>query len=1025
MLKSLHFNVLTQKNPLPEPIEIQQADVSLTTPAAPFPTEMSPMIFVTRCLPLFAGMACCAAAETVSFNREIRPILSDNCYACHGFDPKTREAGLRLDTFEGATADNGGVTAIVPGDVKKSELWHRIHSTDPDEVMPPPKTHKTISAEQKAKLRKWIEQGAPYERHWSLVPPAAAAIPAVKQTEWPRNPIDHFVLAQLEEKGLKPSPEAVKESLIRRVTLDLTGLPPTLPEIDAFLADTSPDAYEKVVDRLLASPHYGERMAVDWLDAARYADTNGFQVDRDREIWAWRDWVIGAFNRNLPFDQFTIEQLAGDLLPNPTLDQLIATGFSRNTMLNEEGAIDPEEFLNEYASDRAETTVAVWLAQTLNCCRCHDHKYDPLTARDFYSMKAFFNNVPELGAGNYGASIRVNSPPQIKLPAPEIEAEIAKLRAEMLQLENASAEAAKAPQNQAASTVAWTVLAPTALQAAGGATLTIQPDGAVLASGENPAQETYMVTAPVTLGTVSAIRVEALPDDSLPARGPGRAVNGNFVMTDVRMAVDPPAAAARPVGFNAAVAAFSQEQFPAAHAIDADQSSGWAIQPELGKPHAAVFALDAPITVEPGSTVTLTLGFHSPHANHQLGRFRLALTDAPSPAATVASQLAATKSQAADQIAALKKKIGELELTIPTTLVMAEMPKPRPTFILTRGAFNQPAEKVEPATPAVLPPMTADLPRNRLGLAKWLVSQENPLTARVTVNRFWQQVFGYGLVKTSEDFGSQGQSPSHPELLDWLAMDFTAKGWDVKRLMKLMATSATYRQGAAFTPQLVENDPENRLLARSGRNRLMGEFIRDQALAVSGLLANKLGGPSVKPYHPPGIYEQLTGGGTTDTYVPGTGEDLFRRSLYTYWKRSVPHPAMLSFGTPFREVCAIQRPRSNTPLQALNLMNDPTYVEASRFLAVRMMESSAGTPQRLAFGFRSALARAPRPAEMTILERAHQRALADFRADPEAAKALLAVGTKPADPKYDPAELAALASVAGTILCMDETVTKP
>ena len=364
---------------------------------------MSPRTIIFRYLLLFMGIICCASAETISYNRDIRPILSDNCFACHGFDLKKRKADLRLDTFEGATADNDGVTAIVPGSVEKSELWQRIHSADEDEVMPPPKTHKTISAEQKVKLRKWIEQGAPYEKHWSFVPPVAA-IPAVKQTAWPRNPIDHFVLAQLEEKGLKPSSEAVKEALIRRVTLDLTGLPPTLPEIDAFLTDTSQDGYEKVVDRLLASPHFGERMAVDWLDAARYADTNGFQVDRDREIWAWRDWVIGAFNRNLPFDQFTIEQLAGDLLPNPTLDQIIATGFSRNTMLNEEGAIDIEEFLNEYASDRAETTVAVWLAQTLNCCRCHDHKYDPLTARDFYSMKAFFNNVPELGAAHRRSS---------------------------------------------------------------------------------------------------------------------------------------------------------------------------------------------------------------------------------------------------------------------------------------------------------------------------------------------------------------------------------------------------------------------------------------------------------------------------------------------------------------------------------------------------------------------------------------------------------------------------------------------
>jgi len=969
---------------------------------------MSPRIFITRCLPLFAGVVGCASAETVSFNREIRPILSDNCFACHGFDPNTREAGLRLDTREGATADNDGVIAIVPGDVKKSELWHRIHSTDEDEVMPPPDTHKTLSKEQKEKLRLWIEQGAPYEKHWSFVPPAAAALPVVKQADWPRHPIDHFVLARLEAKGLKPTSEAGKEALIRRVTLDLTGLPPTLPEIDAFLADTSPDAYEKLVDRLLASPHYGERMAVDWLDSARYADTNGFQVDRDREIWAWRDWVINAFNRNLSFDQFTIEQLAGDLLPNPTIEQLIATGFNRNNMMNEEGGIDPDEFLHEYASDRAETTTAVWLAQTFNCNRCHDHKYDPFTARDFYSMKAFFNNVPELGAGNYNASIRVNSPPQLKVPSPEIEAEIAKLRAEILQLENS---------NQAASIVAWSPFAPTALQSAGGATLTIQPDGAVLASGENPAKETYALTAPIALKSISAIRVEALPDDSLPARGPGRAVNGNFVMTDVRMAVNAAAGTARSVKFKAASAAFSQEQFPVAHAIDADESSGWAIQPELGKPHEAVFALDDPITVEPGSTVTITLGFNSPHANHQLGRFRLTLTDAPSPAVT--------NPPATDQVAALKKKIQEMELSIPTTLIMAEMPQPRPTFVLTRGAFNAPAEQVEPATPAVLPPMAADLPRNRLGLAKWLVSPENPLTARVTVNRFWQQVFGYGLVKTSEDFGSQGEWPTHPELLDWLAMDFTAHGWDVKRLMKAMVTSATYRQGAAFTPELVETDPENRLLARSGRNRLMGEFIRDQALAAGGLLVPKIGGPSVKPYHPPGIYEQLTEGKGTISYVPGKGDDLFRRSLYTYWKRSVPHPAMLSFGTPFREVCTIQRPRSNTPLQALNLMNDPTYVESARFLAVRMMESSADPAQRLAFGFRAALARAPRPAETAILARAHQRALADFKADPEAAKALLAVGTKPADPKHDPVELAALASVAGTILCMDEAVTKP
>jgi hypothetical protein len=975
---------------------------------------------------LIMGIDFAIASEVLSFNRDVRPILSDNCFACHGFDPKTREAGLRLDTREGALADNDGVIAIVPGNIKKSALWDRINSSNEDEVMPPPKTHKTLSSAQKKILRIWIEQGAPYEKHWSFVPPAASAIPKVMNSDWPRNPIDHFVLVKLEAKAIKPTPEAGKETLIRRVTLDLTGLPPSLQEVDAFLADTSPDAFEKVVDRLLASPHYGERMAVDWLDAARYADTNGFQVDRDREIWAWRDWVIGAFNRNLPFDQFTIEQLAGDLLPNPTIEQRIATGFNRNNMLNEEGGIDPEEFRAEYAADRAETTAGVWLGLTFNCCRCHDHKYDPLTARDFYSMKAFFNSVPEIGNGNYTANIRVNSPPQIKLPAPEIEAEIAKLRAEMLQLENASAEAAKAPQNPSSSAVAWTTFAPTALQSAGGAKLTIQPDGAVLASGENPAKETFTLTAPVTLGSISAIRLEALNHESLPARGPGRADDGNFVLTDVRMTVNSPAAPVRSVDFNAAVAVFSQKDFPVANTIDADVNSGWAIHPEIGKPHTAVFALGTPITVEPGATVTISLDFSLPNGNkHTIGHFRLALTDAPTPAATVAGQLATTKSQAADQIAALKKKIGELELTVPTTLVMEDMKVPRPTHILMRGAFNSPGERVEPGTPEVLGAMASDLPRNRLGLAKWLVGPKNPLTARVIVNRHWQQVFGYGLVKTSEDFGTQGDLPSHPEMLDWLAQDFVSNGWNVKRLMKMLVTSSAYRQHSHFTPQLLEIDPENRLLGRGSRNRLMGEFIRDQALAISGLLVNKIGGPSVKPYHPPGLYEQVTAQGGVNTYVKDKGENLYRRSLYTYWKRSVPHPAMLSFGAPFREVCSLQRPRSNTPLQALNLMNDETYVEASRFLAARMIRSSDDTAARLAFGFRTVLARTPKPTEMVILDRAYRRAFEDFTRDPAAAKAFLSIGDTPSDSQLNLVELAAFATVASTLLCMDETVTKP
>jgi hypothetical protein len=771
------------------------------------------------------------AAQAPDFNRDIRPILAENCFSCHGFDPGHREANLRLDTREGATAENDGVVAIVPGNVDASALWHRIRSTDPDEVMPPPKTHKSLTATQKHLLRRWIEEGAPYEKHWSFVPPADAPPPPVIRADWPRNGIDAFVLARLESGKLKPSPEASKETLIRRTTLDLTGLPPSPEDINAFLADTSPHAYEALVDRLLASPHFGERMALQWLDAARYADTNGFQVDRDREIWRWRDWVIDAFNRNLPFDQFTIEQLAGDLLPNPTLEQRIATGFHRNNMMNEEGGIIPEEFLAEYAADRAETTATVWLAQTFNCNRCHDHKYDPFTQADFYSLKAFFHNIAELGSGNYNAPIRENSPPHLKLPAPEIEAEITSLISQLADAE----------------------------------------------------------------GHLAATHAE---DPELPARQ--------------------------------------------------------------------------------------------------------------------------------ERVAGLKKQLTAARHSIPTTLVMEELKEPRATHILIRGSYETPGERVFAGTPGVLPPMTPDLPRNRLGLAQWLVDPANPLTARVTVNRLWQQVFGTGIVASSDDFGAQGGYPSHPELLDWLALDFVRNGWDVKRLMKLFVTSATYRQQSHLTPELLEADPENRLLARGPRRRLPGEFIRDQALVAGGLLVPIVGGPSVKPYHPPGLYEQVTSGTGTNVYLPGEGDDLYRRSLYTYWKRSVPHPAMLAFGTPFRESCTVRRTESNTPLQALNLMNDETYVEAGRFLAERMMKSDAITPaDRLAFGFRVVLSRFPNPAELAILVRAHQRALADFQNDPAAANELLAVGAKPADPALDPAELAAFATVAGTILCMDETVSKP
>jgi hypothetical protein len=641
-------------------------------------------------------------------------------------------------------------------------------------------------------------------------------VPSVKQKDWPRNDLDRFILARLEEEGLRPSPEANKQTLIRRSSLDLTGLPPT--------PDLVPLSEDQIIERLLKSPHYGERMALDWLDAARYADTNGYQVDRDREMWPWRDWVIAAFNANMPFDQFTIEQLAGDLLPNPTLQQRLATGFNRNHMINEEGGIIAEEFLAEYTADRVETTAAVWLGQTFNCCRCHDHKYDPFTAKDFYSLKAFFHNVPEQGIGQRNAKPNASAPPILKLPMPALD------------------EKKHAISN----------------------------------------------------------RIAALQKQS--------------------------------------------------------------------------------------------------------------------------------KAGAEAEIAKLKKDLAAIELEYPASMIMAEMEKPRDTFVLVRGAYDKKGEKVTAATPAVLPAMPDDLPRNRLGLAKWLVSPQNPLTARVIVNRFWQQIFGAGLVKTSEDFGAQGDSPSHLELLDWLAGEFIRSGWDVKHLMKLMLTSSTYRQQSHLTPQLRERDPENRLLARAPRVRLTGEFIRDQALAVSGLLAPKIGGPPVRPYHPAGLYETLaaTSDDIVKTYVQDHGDSLYRRSLYTYWKRSIPHPALLSFGTPFREVCTLRRPSSNTPLQALNLMNDTTYVEAARHVAARAMQESGSTPSsRLSHLFQLVLARNPTPQEQAILQQSYERALADFKSDPKSAKALLQVGEKPSENNLASSELAALTTLASTLLCMDETITKP
>jgi hypothetical protein len=989
----------------------------------------------------FLLVASAAGAAEVTYNRDVRPILSDNCFSCHGFDEKGRKADLRLDTFEGATESG----AIVPGDAAASLLWERITSDDADEVMPPPETHKTLTAAQKDVLRRWIEAGAEYEPHWAFVPPGAVEPPAVAAAAWPRSDLDRFILARLEQEGLAPAPEADRATLIRRVTLDLTGLPPTPAEVEAFLADESPQAYEKVVDRLLASPHYGERMAVDWLDAARYADTNGYQVDRDREMWPWRDWVMAAFNRNQPFDQFTVEQLAGDLLPEATLEQRLATGFNRNHMINEEGGIIPEEFLAEYTADRVETTAAVWLGQTFACCRCHDHKYDPFTARDFYALKAFFHNVPELGMGKRQAKPNASSPPVLALPSAELDAGKAALRDRLSGLDAERLALIESPpagweawaQRLVTQPPRWERLAPDTVTGSG-FEVSLR-EGSVQVEPElGDGLWNFRIVMRPHAGRVTAVRLvgEAVEEKSL--------FRMHRVTAEAVVAGKATPLVLRPIVAGDSLAVASLRPL-----VRADNLVPPGFNVPGGGGLSAVFALDPPLEAAEPVTMRLTVGSR---ANTDVTRWRLEATDGdpdllvPTATLAAAAKPAAERSTADrtllgsafaattaavrrldDEIAAVTKQIADVDLAYPASMVMEEMAAPRDTFILVRGQYDKPGEKVVAATPAVLPPLAADLPRNRLGMALWLVDPGNPLTARVAVNRFWQQVFGTGIVKTSEDFGSQGSPPSHPELLDWLAGEFVRTGWDVKRLMRSLVTSATYRQESRLRPELSSRDPDNRLLARGPRFRLAGEFVRDQALAVSGLLVPRLGGPSVRPYHPPGLYETMapTSPDTVKTWVQDKGDSLYRRSLYTFWKRSIPHPALLAFGTPFREVCTLQRSRSNTPLQALNLMNDETYVEAARFLAERMIkEGGDTTEQRLAHGFRLVLARPPSPAQLAIVRRGYDRARADFTGDPAAARALLAVGEKPSTAGLDPIEHAALTTVASTLLCLDEAVTK-
>lgn len=999
--------------------------------------------------------------DRIQFDRDIRPILSENCFACHGPDKGKRKAKLRLDIPEGALADHDGRFAIVPGDLAKSELYRRITSTDDEEHMPPPESGKKLTDRQIKLVKRWIEQKAQYGGLWSFTPPQSPPLPAVQHKDWPKNAIDNFIVARLEREGLKPSPEADKTTLIRRVTLDLTGLPPTPAEVDGFLADQSPNAYEKVVDRLLASPHYGERMAVEWLDAARFADTHGFHIDAGRDMTLWRDWVINSFNRNMPFDEFTIDQLAGDLLPNPTTDQRIASGFNRNNMITFEGGAIPEEFLTTYIVDRVNTTATVWLGLTVACCQCHDHKYDPLAQKDFYRLYAFFHNVPE----NPIDGSRGNASPVLKVPTSLQKQKLDQLATDIKKFESQlagplpEADAAQREWETGSSTkkAEWSALDPVDFNSAGGAILSKLADKSIRATGANPAAETYTVTIQSELKEVNAIRLEILPDNLLVANGPGRSGNGNIVLTGVHITGASQNSA--PVKLKAASADFSQDSFSITGIVNEKKPTSWAIYPEVGKPHAAVFELEQPIRSTEPKRLVVTLKFKSQFSQHQPGRFRLSATNSSNPhdsqklPANIIQILAIASEQRndaqktdlrkyyrdnmsselktiRDELAKLKKTQTEIDATVPTTMVMQEVPKMRETHVLIRGQYDKKGDIVTAGVPAVFPQLSPDAPANRFGLAQWLVSPTHPLTSRVIVNRYWQMYFGTGIVKTAEDFGSQGEWPIHPELLDWLATEFIRSGWNVKAMQRLIVTSATYRQVSATMPDLLAKDPEDRLLAHAPRLRLPAEFVRDLALSASGLLNDSVGGRSVSPYQPTGLWEELMSRAdganwTAQVYKQSHGPDLYRRGLYTFWKRTSPPPSLITFDAPDREVCTVRRARTNTPLQALVLLNDPTYVEASRKLAERMMtEGGASADARIAFAFRIATARLPHSKEAAVLRRIFDAQLDVYKKDPEAAKKLLAIGESKRNEQLDAAELAAWTMTASVMLNLDETITK-
>ena len=1023
--------------------------------------------------------------QSVDFGRDIRPILSDHCFTCHGPDEQRREGNLRLDDKPSVFRLRDGRAAIVAGNPQASELHRRVTSTDESLRMPPIDGGRPLSPEQIRVLTEWIRQGAPWTEHWAFIAPVRREPTVVEGDRWSRNAIDRFVLERLRREGLAPSPEADKRTLIRRASLDLTGLPPTVAEVEAFVADESPAAYESLVDRLLASPRYGEHMAVAWLDAARYADTSGYQNDGPRDMWRWRDWVIAAYNANMPFDRFTVEQLAGDLLKNATLDQRIATGFNRNHRGNAEGGIIPEEYQVEYVVDRVDTTATVWLGLTMGCARCHDHKYDPIRQREFYEVFAHFNNIPESGR----AIKEGNSPPLIQAPLPEQQARLHEFDRKIDEVERRVADF---DERLTALRNLWEADLSSRKSAADAGDAWNISDGLVAHFG-------FDGNLRERVRDKDADAIGGKPDFPPGAVGSAATFGG-----DVQVNAGDTANFGYFDKFS--VSLWFRADHPTGTLVSrmtpVDEGAGWALHLNDGRLQVNLVKrwLDDAIRVETRDLLPLGRWCHvvvTYDGSRVAGGIQLWIDGRAAPLTTKLDRLNQTFAVATEplrigggatpfrgaidevrlfqrdltvdevrvlsvsesvarilgipiadrtenqrdklrrfhlehhappeiraahaDLIRLRKERRTFHESLPTVMVMREMPEPRATHVLVRGQYDNPGERVFPGVPAIFPALPSDAPKNRLGFAKWLVAPDHPLTARVAVNRLWQRCFGQGLVRTAEDFGVQGDPPSHPELLDWLALEFVHTQWDVKRLLKTIVTSSTYRQASRASPELSRRDPDNRLLARGPRRRLPAETIRDQALLVGGLLKERTGGPSVKPYQPDGLWQEIA----TDTeYKQSYGDDLYRRSLYTYWKRTVAPPTMVTLDATSREACTVQRSRTNTPLQALALMNDVTFVEAARALGQRLLaDRSTSVSDKCRNAFLAATARPPRAEELAILVRRYERNLERYQADPEAARRLVHVGESPVDESLDPCELAALTTVASLVLNLDEVLT--